>query len=144
MKSVKLIMNNIRQIVFYVIFGILTTFANIVAYFLFARLINIPTIISNVLAWVCSVLFAYTTNRKWVFQSQEKQLSALKECANFFIGRLGTGVLDTCLMFVFVELFKFDDLLVKIFVNILVIILNYIISRFWVFTNGRKGQSYGK
>ena len=133
-------MNSIKQIVLYVIFGVLTTFVNIAVYFLFARLINIPVIISNFFAWFFSVLFAFVTNRKWVFQSQKKQLSILKECINFFIGRLGTGILDTCLMFVFVDLLAFNDLLVKIFVNVLVIILNYIISKFWVFTNERKGH----
>lgn len=143
-KVVEFIMNTFGEIVLYVIFGALTTLVNIVVYSLFAKLISIPVIISNILAWFFSVLFAYITNKKWVFKSQEKQLPVLKECINFFIGRLGTGILDTCLMFVFVELFEFNDLIVKICVNVLVIILNYIISKFWVFTNGRKGHSYGK
>ena len=130
-------MNNSKQIILYAIFGMLTTLVNIVVYFLFARLISINVVFSNVLAWFFSVLFAYVTNRKWVFQSQKKQV--LKECINFYVGRIGTGLLDTCLMFVFVELLEFDDLLVKICVNILVIILNYVISKFWIFTKGRKG-----
>lgn len=130
-------MNNSKQIILYVIFGMLTTLVNIVVYFLFARLISINVVFSNVLAWFFSVLFAYVTNRKWVFQSQKKQV--LQECINFYVGRIGTGLLDTCLMFVFAELLEFDDLLVKICVNILVIILNYVISKFWIFTKGRKG-----
>lgn len=130
-------MNNSKQIILYAIFGMLTTLVNIVVYFLFARLISINVVFSNVLAWFFSVLFAYVTNRKWVFQSQKKQV--LKECINFYVGRIGTGLLDTFLMFVFVELLEFDDLLVKICVNILVIILNYVISKFWIFTKGRKG-----
>ena len=130
-------MNNSKQIILYAIFGMLTTLVNIVVYFLFARLISINVVFSNVLAWFFSVLFAYVTNRKWVFQSQKKQV--LQECINFYVGRIGTGLLDTCLMFVFAELLEFDDLLVKICVNILVIILNYVISKFWIFTKGRKG-----
>ena len=70
-KVVEFIMNTFGEIVLYVIFGALTTLVNIVVYSLFAKLISIPVIISYILAWFFSVLFAYITNKKWVFKSQE-------------------------------------------------------------------------
>lgn len=128
-----------REVFFYLMFGMLTTLVNIVSFAILSRAIGIGTVISNVIAWFLSVLFAYVTNRRWVFQSERGDV--LREAAAFFSGRLGTGVLDTLVMFVTVDLLGWNDLLMKIISNVIVIILNYIISKLFVFKSGKDGSS---
>lgn len=132
-------MDNVHQlkgteIISYLIFGELTTAVNIAVYFICSRFFYLEVIASNIIAWLLSVLFAYLTNRKFVFKSEAKGFSSvLKECINFFLGRLSTGILDTVIMFVCVDLLAFNDVVMKVLSNIIVIVLNYLISKLLVF-----------
>lgn len=122
------------EIVRYLVFGVLTTVVNIVVYTVSARLIHLSVLVSNVLAWLLSVLFAYVTNRSFVFSSKASGAKAIAgECLGFFAGRLATGILDTILMVILVDIFALNDILTKCFVNVVVIILNYVISKLFVF-----------
>ena len=80
----------------YLIFGTLTTAVNIVVYYLFSNIIHINYLFSNAVAWFLSVLFAYVTNRKYVFDSKNNQI--IKEAISFFGSRLATGIMDMVLM----------------------------------------------
>ncbi len=120
-----------KELISYVIFGILTTLVNILVYLLFTRLIGLNYIISNILAWFFSVLFAYITNRIWVFESENTNI--FKEIILFFSGRLFSGIVDTVLMFVFIDLLFVGDSISKIIIQVIVVALNYIISKFIVF-----------
>ena len=120
-----------KELVFYLIFGILTTLVNIVVYLFFTKLCGVDYIISNIIAWILSVLFAYITNRIWVFES--KNTNILKEVLLFFSGRLFSGVVDTSLMFLFIEVLFISDLISKIVIQVIVVILNYVISKLVVF-----------
>ena len=120
-----------KELISYVIFGILTTLVNILVYLLFTRLIGLNYLISNILAWFFSVLFAYITNRIWVFESEN--INIFKEIALFFSGRLFSGIVDTALMFVFIDLLFVGDSISKIIIQVIVVALNYIISKFIVF-----------
>ena len=123
-----------KEIILYLIFGVLTTAVNIVVYFICSRFLHLEVLSSNIIAWLLSVLFAYFTNRKFVFKSKAEEISTiLKECINFFLGRLGTGILDTVIMFVSVDLLAFNDVVMKVLSNIIVIVLNYLISKLLVF-----------
>lgn len=123
-----------KEIILYLIFGVLTTVVNIVVYFICSRFLYLDVLSSNIIAWLLSVLFAYITNRKFVFKSKAEEISIiLKECINFFLGRLGTGILDTVIMFVSVDLLAFNDVVMKVLSNIIVIVLNYLISKLLVF-----------
>ena len=118
----------------YLIFGVLTTLVNIAAYWLLAHPLGLPTVPSTVIAWVLAVLFAYVTNRKWVFHSEATtRREIIKEGVSFYLCRLGTGVLDWLGMYVMVDVLHWNDLIVKIAVNIIVIILNYVASKLIVF-----------
>ena len=75
-----------KEIIMYLVFGVLTTVVNIVVYFLSAELLHINYLISNALAWFLSVLFAYITNRKYVFESSSQNI--LKEAVSFFSSAL--------------------------------------------------------
>ena len=123
-----------RDMIPYMIFGVLTTLVNIAAYWLLAHPLGLPTVPSTVIAWGLAVLFAYVTNRTWVFHSEAKTRNEIiKEGVSFYLCRLGTGVLDWLGMYVMVDVLHWNDLIVKIAVNIVVIVLNYVASKLIVF-----------
>lgn len=123
-----------KEMVLYLVFGGLTTLVNIVTYALFAYVFNMGTVVSTMLAWIVSVIFAYITNKIFVFESKTDSLAmAVTECISFFGCRLATGLLDILIMFVSVNILHFNDMVMKILSNILVIILNYIFSKLFIF-----------
>ena len=128
--------------ILYLVFGALTTAVNLGVYWLCAHPLGLPVVLSSVIAWFVAVLFAYVTNRKWVFHSEVSARSGIfKECVSFFLCRLATGVLDWGLMYLLVDCLHWPDLWVKIGVNILVIILNYVFSKLLVFKKSKKNET---
>lgn len=124
-----------KELLLYGIFGVLTTIVNIVVYSLCTHMFSINYLISTVIAWLISVLFAYITNRMYVFESKSSNI--LKEMLSFFSFRVLSGAIDIIIMYVFVDLFRWNDIFVKILSNIIVIILNYIFSKLFVFKNNK-------
>ena len=120
------------QIILYGIFGVLTTALNIWLYWACTRLLGLEVVASTVIAWIIAVLFAYWSNRKFVFHSQSPEI--FREAVEFFVARLATGIMDVAIMYVCVDVLKFPDVWIKTFSNILVIILNYIASKIYIFT----------
>lgn len=132
-----------RPLIAYAFFGALTTVVNIVSYAV-CTWFGMATGWANALAWVLSVLFAYFTNRRWVFESENRsRVAVLKEFASFVACRLGTGVLDQIIMVVGVDMLGpkiipepyayLWSLGLKIASNVLVIILNYVFSKLIIF-----------
>jgi len=117
--------------IMFIIFGVLTTIVNIFAYVFFVEFFEINYLISNIIAWFISIVFAYITNRKWVFESKSKKI--LNEFILFLSGRISSGIIDSLLMFISVDIFVFNDLISKIVIGIIVVIFNYIFSKFIVF-----------
>ena len=96
--------------------------------------LRIHYLAATIAAWFVSVLFAYLTNRKWVFHSEAStRKEILRESVSFFLCRLGTGVLDWVLMYLLVDCLHRPDLWVKIGVNVVVILLNYVASKLLIF-----------
>ena len=123
-----------KQIILYLLFGGLTTLVNYAAYFIFSHLLDCSVVTSTIIAWISSVLFAYITNKNWVFQSKGiKKKELIREAASFFAARTFSGVLDVGIMALFVDVLHFNDLIIKILSNIIVIIINYVLSKFWIF-----------
>ena len=120
-----------KEFTLYVVFGVLTTIVNILVYLFFTKLCGVNYIISNVIAWVLSVLFAYITNRIWVFE--RKNTNIIKEVLTFFAGRIFSGALDTGLMYLFVDVLMTGDVFAKIVVQVVVVIVNYLFSKLIVF-----------
>lgn len=134
--KIKVLYQKYRDIIVYGFFGVLTTLINIVVYWIAAHLLEMGTMPSTVLAWILAVLFAYSTNRKWVFHSKAITVSEIgKEIIYFFICRLTTGVIDWICMFIFVNLLGLYDVAIKGLSNILVILLNYVASKMIIFKN---------
>ena len=119
-----------KEIIMYLIFGVLTTLVNIIVFYITSDLFMIATIPSNIIAWILSVLFAYVTNRRFVFSSKG---DIKKELLSFFSVRLLSLVIDTIIVYIGIDVLIFDPLVVKIASNIVVVIANYIFSKFLVF-----------
>lgn len=127
-----------KSLFLYVIFGIATTVINIASYFFCERILEFGVLYSNVLAWVFAVIFAYMTNRKWVFESSTADLQGIiGEIIAFFGCRFATGFLDMLVMYFGSEVMKLDDMLVKCFANVLVILANFAASKLFVFRKQR-------
>lgn len=130
-------MNILRRILnketfLYLIFGILTTIINIVSFFLFNKLFSYK--LSNTIAFILAIVFAYVTNKVYVFESKKEEKTEIIKEFIFFIGsRLFTFVLDMILMVLFIEALFMNVLISKIIANVFVIILNYILSKKLVF-----------
>ena len=125
-----------REIIMYLIFGVLTTIVSITTYILFTHTILNPNNslelqVANVLSWIISVLFAYITNRIYVFSSKNKNI--IKEIISFFSSRIITLLIDMFLMFILVTVLNNNDTISKIIVQVVVIIGNYILSKLIVF-----------
>lgn len=143
MMNIKKLINKYWDIIPYAFFGVCTTAVNIVSYWVCAHLLKLGVQPSTIIAWVLSVLFAYLTNRKWVFNSQAHGAKEiLKEITSFFGCRLATGVLDWACMLFFVDILKYNDVLIKILANVLVIVLNYVASKVVIFK--KRGNSEEK
>lgn len=125
--------HNIKEIIAYLVFGVLTTAVNIIVYIIMTDCFHIQYLVSNAVAWVLSVLFAFITNRKYVFRSDSAEKT--KELGRFFSSRLATLALDMAIMWLLVDLLTADNLTAKVIANVVVIIANYILSKFLVFKN---------
>ncbi len=127
-------MKKYKSIILYIIFGVATTLVNVIAYYLCAQIGHISVVPSTLIAWLISVIFAYITNKIWVFESKTKKLDEIiKEIASFFSCRILTGILDVLMMYIFVDQLHLNDMFMKIVSNGIVIVLNYVASKLLVF-----------
>lgn len=128
-----------KGIILYIFFGGITTLINIVTYYIFIKYIfvdygDLANSMSNAIAWLFSVLFAFVTNKIWVFESKSWEKSVfIKEMITFFSFRFATGVLDMSIMIIGVDILNYDELLMKIISNVLVLVTNYIGSKLIIF-----------
>jgi putative flippase GtrA len=122
------------ELISYLVFGVLTTIVNVVVYTGLTRLAGVPYLWSNAVAWLASVAFAFVTNKLWVFESKSTDRKVVAyELSTFITARLASGLLDTGLMYVAVGVAHAPDLWSKVFVNVVVVIVNYAFSKFVVF-----------
>ena len=125
-----------KEIINYLIVGGLTTLISLIVYYVCVLTFLNPEIpiqlqIANILSWIAGVTFAYFTNRKFVFES--KNPNKIKEATKFVGSRITTLLLDMFVMYLGVTVLKFNDKIMKIIAQILVIVGNYIISKVFVF-----------
>lgn len=122
-----------KSVLLYIFFGGCTTLISIGTFVLFGSYCKLNELIANVLSWVLAVLFAYVANRIWVFTSRVKGMQAVKEMLAFFAGRLTTLGIEELLLLVFVTLLSFNSVIVKTAAQVIVLLLNYFISKFVIF-----------
>ncbi|MGL5886302.1 MAG: GtrA family protein [Bombilactobacillus sp.] len=130
-----------KEIINYLIFGLLTTIVNYIVFFLLLLLFKqMPTVISNSIAWFISLLFAYFTNRRWVFQSQAKGLKAtLIEFWWFLTARIFSLFIDNLIVYLGIDRWHQNESLVKLVSQILIVILNYLFSK-WIFKSKKAAK----
>lgn len=134
MKKILDLYKKYSEIINYLIVGVLTTLVSIIIYWFFTKICHVNYMISNVISWIGSVSFAYVTNKKFVFKSVcDSNEAVLVEIYQFFKYRVFSLVIDILLMYVFVETFNIDDMIAKVIVQFIVIALNYIFSKLFVF-----------
>lgn len=127
-----------RRRCLYIIFGGITTLINITIYWGMVEFFHSTTLLATSIAWIMAVFFAYVSNRRIVFRSKISGIKNIcRECATFFSCRLFTGILDMLCMYCFVDLLRFDGVLVKGLVDIFVIFLNYLASKVIIFKSYR-------
>ena len=132
-------MNNKKEIILYLIFGVLTTVVSLLTYYIctitFLNPNNAIEIqIANIISWITCVTFAFFTNRKYVFESKE---DIKKEGIKFYISRLSSLLIDVVMIFIFVYLLKINDKIIKLVNQVIIIIFNYIASKLFVFKKGK-------
>ena len=122
------------EIFSYLFFGGLTFLVNCVTYFLFLRVFGMNYLISNLISWIISVLFAYITNKLWVFQTRNKTYSeTLKELFLFFAARIITLGLDMGSLSFCLEILKTNNIIAKFVSQFIVIVSNYAFSKLVIF-----------
>lgn len=135
MKKIKGLIKKVlnKEVIFYGIFGILTTVVNLVSFYIFTKIISLNENIANILAILLAVVFAYFTNKNMVFHSKAKTLNEKgKEFLKFISGRAFTMIIEyigCALLFIT----PIPQMVSKLVVTVIIIILNFFISKFFVF-----------
>lgn len=121
-----------REALLYLFFGGCTTLVNIIS-FMVLRGAKLDLFASNIIAWILSVLFAFITNKLFVFESKNKGLKAVYECISFFGCRVASLLFDMGIIYVMIDMLNCGELLSKIVSNVFVIIINYFFSKLLIF-----------
>lgn len=134
MNRIKALWSRYKELALYVLFGAFTTLINIISYHIFRRWMGIGLVPADMLAWILSVLFAYVTNKLFVFESRSWKLRvALREAMEFFMARVISLGVDVAFLYVTVECLRWWEMPMKIAANVVVIVINYIFSKWIIF-----------
>lgn len=130
---IRRLLSKYRHFLLYAIFGGLTTVVDLAVYYILYNLFSVHYLIAQTISWMAAVLFAYFTNKRYVFVSRARGKEMFSELLKFVSGRLfSLGVQTVCLALL-VELAHWDKNLVRLPVLVIVTVLNYIVSRVFVF-----------
>lgn len=154
MEKIKQFLKQYQEIMAYLFWGIMTTFVSWGTYSIFIILLNgfpqeislfglqvsVMVLIANVLSWICAVLFAFVTNKIWVFQSKEwKQQVWIPELGKFVSARVVTGILEMVAVPLLVgmglnqTILGIEGMVAKVIVSVVVVLLNYVFSKLFIF-----------
>lgn len=132
--------NKYREVISYLVFGGLTTVINIVAFYIM-DLMGVNTYVNNTIAWIVSVIFAYVTNKLFVFESKTTTRKELaREVSSFFAARIFSYVVDMVGMYLFVSVMMTNKMFAKILMNVVVIVINYVFSKLFIFNSNNKKE----
>lgn len=123
-----------KEQISYLFFGVMTTVINFIIYFVLTNAFRMDELVANSFAWIASVLFAFITNKLFVFNSKNIDKKTLvKEVTGFIGARIVSFWMETMIMYIGINLLFINDIIVKVFSNAMVIIMNYILSKLIVF-----------
>ena len=125
-----------KELILYLIFGVLTMIVSLSSYYLLTKTIlnpnkGIELQIANIISWITCVTFAYITNRKYVFKSKNEK--KIKEILSFYLSRISSLIVEMTLMYIFVTILNYSDSIMKLINQVIITILNYILSKLIVF-----------
>lgn len=139
MRKIRTLLNHYADIISYLFFGGLTTLVNFLVYFPLYNWLGFSGLLSNVIAWVAAVAFAFVTNKPFVFKSHDWSKDVVMTELSKFVGcRIASGLLESSAIWLFVDMLNRDGNWIKIIVSILVVILNYVFSKSIVFKKKEK------
>ena len=122
------------DVLIYLVFGVLTTVVNYLIYLPVYNLIGLSAAVSNAIAWVVAVAFAYLTNKPFVFKSHDwSAKTVIPELTKFVSCRVASGVMETVILFLTVDIMQWNGNIWKLITSVLVVILNYFASKLLVF-----------
>ena len=134
MEKLKAMLEKHWDVVSYLFFGVLTTAVNYLVYLPCYNVLGLSGSLSNAIAWVGAVIFAYLTNKPFVFRSHDwSARTVIPELTKFVGCRIGSGVLETAIIFITVDCLSWNGNVMKLLTSVLVVILNYIGSKLLVF-----------
>lgn len=138
LEKIKKLYNKYKEIVNYLIIGVLTTVVSLVSFYLirifvFTNDSQFDIQFANVISWVLAVLFAFVTNKKYVFESKSTGYQKFLEMIKFYVSRLTTLGVEMFVMWLLTSPLKVDDMISKIIVQFIIVILNYVFSKLFVF-----------
>lgn len=134
MKTLKALLEKHWDVVSYLFFGVLTTAVNYIVYLPCYNVLGLTGSLSNAIAWVGAVIFAYLTNKPFVFQSHDwSAKTVIPELTKFVGCRIGSGMLETAIIFLTVDVLSWNGNVMKLATSVLVVVLNYIGSKLLVF-----------
>ena len=118
----------------YLVFGVLTTVVNYIVYLPLLNILHLSAALSNMIAWAAAVAFAYVTNKPFVFKSFDWSMkTVIPELGRFVSCRVASGAMETVIIFVAVDLLGWNGNIWKLVTSVLVVVLNYVGSKFLVF-----------
>ncbi len=153
MKKIKQLIIKYKELITYAIFGVCTTLVNLAVFFVSNAILGEELyLVSNIVAWVTAVIFAYITNKIWVFESKSwKSKVLLKEIPSFFAARVFSFVVEEVGLFVLVDLLKMKEyslnvlsfeisgeMISKVILAVIVVVLNYVFSKVFIFKKKSK------
>ncbi|ALS38571.1 putative flippase GtrA [Enterococcus rotai] len=123
-----------KEVISYLVFGVATTIVNILVFFLCKDVLGIDYKISNTIGWFLSVLFAFFTNKYFVFASNHEDFgSFVREMLLFYWYRILSFVVDMALMILMIEVLHISEFWAKMVTQVAVVVLNYFFSKFFIF-----------
>ncbi len=150
MKMISKLYNKYKEAILYIVFGVLTTLVNFAAFWLCSKILGEKLyLVSNAIAWIISVIFAYITNKLFVFESKSFKFKVLaKEITSFVVARLFSFGVEELGIWIFVDVLNFGEkaiailgititgqMVAKIILAVIVVIMNYFFSKFIIFDN---------
>ena len=134
-ERIRKFINQYYDVLSYLFFGGLTTLVNFLVYFPLFNWLKCSAVFSNIIAWTVAVAFAFLTNKPFVFKSHDwSSKVVIPELSKFVSCRIGSGLLETALIWLLVDLLIWNGNWVKIVISVLVVVLNYVASKWFVFS----------
>lgn len=133
-KKIRALIGKYWDVLTYLVFGVLTTVVNYIVYIPCQQILGMSASLSNILAWVAAVAFAFLTNKPFVFRSHDwSAQTVIPELTKFVSCRVGSGALETVILFLTVDLLGWNGVIWKFATQVMVVVLNYVASKLLIF-----------